>query len=231
MVRFRRLSLSEYSCTDILPVQNNEGSYLWLTPNSVFAVPAPTAGTFVVSGWILFHQLAERRDRIFGDFQIIDQSRIKEGFERCRKENIRLIFFSFVAGRLSLSLLDSRSLFFRIITRTADAGVKYFDTKAVWISIIFICKCNISKVIGKHSFSSASCVIPTNLCEFPQQPGEGLAEFTFRLILWSFDQQSKEESVLIPEARSMQLPPPSRTADIYLGMLPYRLWADADPVQ
>ena len=109
-------------------------------------------------------------------FQIIDQCRIKERFQ-LQENDVRLTALA-CRRKIVFRLLNSLDFLFGIIPRTADSCIKDRNCQTIWISVILIGKCNITKVIGKYS------LIQSKLCNFLQMPPQ--RQLPFKMIIAKF---------------------------------------------
>ena len=150
----------------------------------------PYRRNLIISGRIVLHQLPEGRDRILRNIQILHQGRIKEGFQ-LEEKNIR--FFLFLSLRqVLLCFLDPFDLILRIIPWTTDSCVKDRSCQTVGISIILICKGNVSKIVGKHPLLQCQlCASCKKSCSHKDQRNI-ITVLYLVLILRSFDKKNQK---------------------------------------
>ena len=152
---------------------------------------------FIISGGILLHQLAEVRYGIFGYLQIIYKLRIKERFQL--QENNVGIFSLSGFRQVLLGFFNPFDFFFRVISRTADSGIKDRNPETVRISVILIGKGYVSKIIGQHSF------FQRKLCHSGKKHKSGKyqrnipAVFQLSFKLRSFDDQRQKRQCKKPQ--------------------------------
>ena len=144
----------------------------------------------VIPGRIVLHQLSERRNRILGYIQIIYKCRIKKRFQ-LQKDDIR--FFIFLGCRKVLfCLFDSFDLRLRVISRTFNTCIKDRSCKTIWISIILICECYISKVIGKYPFLKGKLCNTAKSHNSCQDQRDHISVSDLLFVFWPLDKQDQQ---------------------------------------